>query len=254
MGSTTDTPPAQVPTDIWPFTEEQMLDFRVLWIRDMVAINALQAVVIDDGGGGTGYVQSEPLIVQADPTDSTGSNAAGYVNVTNGAVTSIKMTRMGSLYTADPIVTVDTVAGLNAAMTSLRATVKLSAWNKATSQQYFSDTDINGLLYVLLTDRRSELIAAYYSKLNEGRYEDIQLRQSDLDADVYATREQLSIIYRFLRADCREAMMNDPGFQGTIPDMRQKDFFAQWNGAIMQDRNWGRSRTGGFASVARVIR
>jgi hypothetical protein len=247
---TNNVPPGMAFTDIYPFSDEEMLDFRLIWLRDFVAINCVRDVAVSVPG--TGYVVGDALVFTPDMADTTGGGAAGYVSDVDpitGAINNVKLTSLGSLYTVDPTITVTSVAGVNATLTPTRATVKLSAQNQATGREYFSNADINGLLKTLLIDRRDDFMAAYYDKLNEGIYSNYP--QDKINADVYARYVQVQICYRFLRAECRETMLNDPGFQGTVPDHARDKFFQQWNAGIAADRNWARQRTGGFGSLQR---
>jgi len=246
MGSTNTVPPGFTTTDLWPFTQEEMTDFRMVHLRDAVALNAVPEVAVNDGG--SGYTQGAAIVVQNDNTDSTGVGLAGYANVTDGEITSIKITNIGKLYTADPLI--DVLGGTGADLSAVRASVKLSPYNKATGNQFFTDADINARLYALLIDQREDMMAAYYDKLNEGIYSPYP--QDPTDAAAYARYEQIQICYRFLRADCRSAMLDDPGFQSAVPDQARKPLFDQWNKSIVKDGNWARGRTGGFASVQRV--
>lgn len=122
---------------------------------------------------------------------------------------------------------------------------KLSAYNRATSVQFFSDDDLNSMLQIVLIDKQIELVAAYSDKYNDR----IQAGDTDPLASASATAEQLAIVYRLLRADCLQRYLDDPAFQGSVPEMGRKEYFKQLGEAITRDRNWSRQRSAGYRSV-----
>lgn len=127
----------------------------------------------------------------------------------------------------------------------LSASGRLSAYNKSTGLQFFADDDINSMLQAVLIDKQAELVAAYNDKYNE------RLQYGDLatDAANSAATEQLLAVYRLLRADCVQRYLDDPAFQGSIPEMGRKEYFHQLGESITRDRNWSRQRSAGFRSV-----
>lgn len=249
MPTTTNIPPGTAVTDLWPLSDEQLLDFRFNWVRDFAAVNCIRSIT--PTAGGSAYVDGDEIVVTPGGGDTTGTGAAGYIVVESGAIVSVVMTDLGRLYTVDPVITAPTGSGATFSVT--RETVKLSGWNKATGSTYFSDADLQERIRAIVIDRRSELIAAYYDKLHEGVWDE-QVPQSDADSATYAAYEQLQILYRWLRADCREIMINDPGFQGAVPEHARDKFFKQWNEGIVADKQFARQRLGGFTSVKRVQR
>lgn len=125
--------------------------------------------------------------------------------------------------------------------------VKLSHYNKATNSNFFSDDDLQTIHERIEVDFAEELDGVYDTKYNE------RIGQGDTEADAVtaATAEQTMAMFRLMRAECRQSMMEDPGFVGSIADHEhRKELFAVWQRAIERDRTFVRLRTSAaFASV-----
>jgi hypothetical protein len=179
-----------------------------------------------------------------------GSGASGYVNVDGaGAILSVKITNPGTGYTLAST-TVSVSGGSMATLTPVVTSTKLSAYNKATSQQFVDDSSLQAMLYNLLVDKQQLLVNAWNT-----HYADRIARTDDSPtAEVLATVEQLNVIYRFLRADVRESMVDDPAYQASVPEANRKQWSKDWRTSIIRDRNWGRQRSPGFASCEVLVK
>lgn len=125
--------------------------------------------------------------------------------------------------------------------------VTLSHYNRANSANFFSDAQLTTINTNIETDYAEELDGVYDMKYTER----LSAGDSETTADTTADAERLQAVYRLMRAECRQMMMEDPGFVGSIADEKNRaELFAVWKTAIERDRTFVRVRTSAsFASV-----
>lgn len=123
----------------------------------------------------------------------------------------------------------------------------LSHYNKATKAQFFADADLEAIHDRLQTDFAEELQGVYESKYTER----INAGDTDGTAVTEATAERKMALFCLMRAECREMMMEDPGFSGSIADEKNRAaLFGTWKEAIARDRTFARTRSSAaFASI-----
>lgn len=75
-------------------------------------IDGVSVVTIAEGKGGSGYVDADKVVFSAPEGTATDKvTATGTLNVTDGKITSVKITNPGKGYTAAPTITVTSTAG-----------------------------------------------------------------------------------------------------------------------------------------------
>lgn len=123
----------------------------------------------------------------------------------------------------------------------------LSHYNRAVKASFLSDAQIELIHDRLQTDYAEELESVYDSKYRE------RLAEGDSDANAIsaATAQKKQVLFRLIRAECRQMMMEDPGFVGSIADEKNRAaLFAAWKDANGRDRTFARSR--GAASFSSI--
>jgi hypothetical protein len=132
------------------------------------------------------------------------------------------------------------------AATGAAPAITLSHYNRATKSNLFSDDDLQSIAARLEIDFAEELQGVYDTKETERLSEG----DSDADATTSATNVREQALFRLMRAECRQIMMEDPGFVGSIADKDREELFSVWKTAIERDRTFVRTRTSAlFASV-----
>ena len=123
----------------------------------------------------------------------------------------------------------------------------LSHYNRATKSNFFADAVLEAIHDRISTDFAEELLGVYDSKY----YERIAAGDEEATATAEATSIRKQALFRLMRAECREMMMEDPGFAGSIADEHNRTaLFTSWKEAIARDRTFARTRsTAAFAAI-----
>jgi hypothetical protein len=123
---------------------------------------------------------------------------------------------------------------------------KLSAFNRATGEQFITSADLNALKARVELDNQKALLALYTTLYNDR----IAQGDSPADATAKATALQLEALYRLVRAEVLVLMLNDSAFRASIADEEIRSELAdQYAATIKADRNFLRQRAGTFSSV-----
>jgi hypothetical protein len=126
------------------------------------------------------------------------------------------------------------------AVPNVSAAEGMSHYNLANRRQFISDPDLSATADDVTRAYRDELSGVYEDEFTRLRASGL----ADEAADVEATALQQDAFFRLIRCDVREAMMEDPGFQGSIADNDQRtSLFAIWKSKIIRDRQFTRQRT-----------
>jgi len=153
-------------------------------------------------------------------------------DLTADEILEFRTTYIRDLYTASPLVT-------------------LSHYNRAVRAAFFSDSDLETIHDRVQTDYAEELLGVYDTKYNER----LEFGDTEEDAATAATAEKTMAIFRLMRAECRQIMMEDPGFVGSVADNEQRAaVFANWKAAIERDRTFVRTRTSSAFAGLQVVR
>jgi hypothetical protein len=136
------------------------------------------------------------------------------------------------------------------AATGSAPAITLSHYNRATKTNFFSDEDLEALHDRLQVDYAEELAGVYDVKYAE------RLEEGDTEADAItaATAQKERALFALMRAECRQAMMEDAGFLSYLTPDLAKELFSTWKSAIERDRTFVRTRTSSMFSSVPLVR